>query len=409
MKHPTSGVSLLWLTALLNHLAATTQGQTWETVFSSEPMENSDALVRKIVVDPFAPPTAAPSRLFVGMDCRCFPEDLLLVSLTDSTSQSRSPEPRQGVFDIGFDPSSRNLFALSRYGDWNVRRSMDQGATWKVVDTLASLVDSAAPSSRNGPRCFARDDQGNLYVAGTLHTSRLPDSFQWIVRKSGDQGSSWQTVHESTGVRGGPGIFVSSTNGGLFALVQSSSASWTVRRSRDGGTSWQQVDAYNPGLSVATSIISDPRGSIYVAGHTVGVGEPWRWEVRLSDNGGNSWKTISPKTATARRKGVVGGIAVDPVGNLFIAGCLDAWAVARRTPDGVWQQAEFPLGSEYSSQASAIAVDAVGNVFVAGRVWSIESGTLAEGLLVQRLGATTLLPLEARQPGGGKRGRQVEP
>lgn len=190
------------------------------------------------------------------------------------------------------------------------------------------------------------------------------------------------------------------THGGLFVLVQTSSAAWTVRRSRDGGTSWLQVDNYKPGLStVATSIISDLRGRIYVAGYTVG--EPWRWEVRQSDNGGTSWKTISPKTATAQYNGVAGGIAIDPSGNLFIAGSLDAWAVARRTPEGVWQEPEFPLGSDFPSQANAITVDAVGNVFVAGRVWSSKSGTRAEGLLVQRLAATTLPPLEASQTGGG--------
>lgn len=160
MKHPPSRMGLLWLIALLNQLTATTHGQTWETVFSTPLTENSNAIARKILLDPFAPPTAVPLRLFVGMDI--FLEDLLVVNLSDATSQNRSPETIQGLFDLGFDPSSQNLVALSRYGDWNVRRSTNQGATWDVVDSLASPVGSENLLSQNGPRCFVHDDQGNL-------------------------------------------------------------------------------------------------------------------------------------------------------------------------------------------------------------------------------------------------------
>src|SRR5262249_3643690 len=75
---------------------------------------------------------------------------------------------------------------------------------------------------------------------------------------------------------------------------------------------------------------------------------------------------------------------------------------ARRTPDGVWQDTEFPFGTEAGwvpSAAEAITMDTVGNVLVAGELRSRESGTLTTSLVIQKLAARVLPPLAARHSG----------
>lgn len=378
--------------------------QSWETVFTVPPAQIPDSThyydrrPSAILPDPFAPPGSAVSRLFVGMGSDKHP--LYVVDLHNGTGTGTTAGDWRPISRFGYDPSSQSLFALGGGGRWVVRKSTDQGVSWTVVDSLTN--------SYSYPGCFLRDDEGNSFVSGTLGGSNY-GSYSWIVRKSTDQGTTWTTVYQLPNARGGHGVFVPGSAGGLFVLAPSAPQQWIVRRSRDAGATWQIVDSfYKAGkITGATAIVSDAQGRIYVAG----VSEPdvtdGTWEVRVSENGGDSWKTISPPAATAQINSTVSEIIVDPAGNLFVAGLLDAWAVARRMPDGVWQAPEFPFGTEAGwvpTAARAMAVDTVGNIFVAGTVKSggpwLGTGTvITSSLVVQKLAATVLPPVRIARAG----------
>lgn len=334
--------------------------------------------------DPFGPPESGNSRLIVGMYAD--DQDLYRINLTNGAFQGQLlTDPPFGVRRLAYDAASGNLFAISYFG-WQVRLSSNQGALWTLVDSFA---DAAYPSG------LVVDNAGNIYVCG--NTNAANGSPTWFVRKSSDHGLTWSTVDRlsNAGATGGI-LFVPGNQGGLFVAGWRSTGVWTVRRSRDAGATWQQVDSF--GLSgkgtYAQAMASDARGRIFVAGYSSP--DPVRWEVRMSENGGITWKTISPPNATAQINGVPWGIVVDWAGNLLVAGTLDAWAVARRTPDGLWHEPEFPFGAEAGwvpSQASAVTIDTVGNVLVAGRVRSGWPGTIINTMVIQKLAPTVLPPL----------------
>lgn len=378
-----SGTRLLMLTLLLG-FAAATRGQEWETIFTLPPPAVDERAT--LFLPPFPTPTA---QLWIGINRT--DRGLAILDLATDTSSVENFFD-QGVYEFGFDPVSDSIYALGGGGaggaGWNVRRSSDHGASWTVVDSLPNI-------SRFGPRHFARDDEGNLYVSGYDSPSGdVPTT--WIVRKSTDGGSVWTTVHELYDAVARKVIFVPGAKGGLFSVVRPWNAmAWTVRRSRDGGVTWPVVDSFvRPGKSTdILSITSDPQGRIYAAGFSEP--DPSRWELRMSEDGGDSWKTISPPF-TAQRYAYVRAMAVDASGTLFVAGGLDGWAVARRTTDGVWLDPELPFGTGFlAGSASAITIDKNGNIFVGGNTWL--GGDFVTTLAIQKLAATVPPSLEMQR------------
>lgn len=383
------------LVALLALSATGLFAQGWETVFTLPPAKYPDSSYyyerwpTSLLQDPFGPPDSGSSRLMVGMDSE--DQHLYRINLTSGTSQGRLFDLPGEVGSLAYDPVTGNVFASSRFG-WRVRSSVDQGESWTHVDSFAG----------NGATTgMTVDAVGNLYVCGNTNAANGRPT--WFVRKSADQGTTWSTVDRVASANAIGILFVPGTQGGLFVAGSRESGGWVVRRSRDAGVTWQQVDSFvrSGKDTFAGAMASDAWGRVYVAGRSSP--DPVRWEVRLSEDGGSTWKTISPPNATAQSFGLPGALVVDWSGTLFLAGTLDAWAVARRSPDGVWEDPEFPFGIEagwVASQATAMTMDAAGNILVAGRVRSwVEPDRVGDSLVIQRLAATVLPPLTVEHSG----------
>ena len=264
MKTPTHHLRGSLLAGFLSIFSFTALGQGWENILMFP--AGSGASIANILLDPFSD-ELSPRRVFVSgyrNDTEFRGTKLLVLDRLTGAYEERAlfPDSWQGA--IGFDPLSRSLFALFGNGGWEVRKSVDAGTSWSVVDTFR--LD---PQKDAYPGNFTTDDLGNLYASGlALDASSFG---HWIVRKSADQGKNWSIVDNVASVISPPKMhFVAGTNGGLFVASTRNSGStysWLVRRSRDAGTTWTTVNTFAGSGSVsAQAITSDASGTVFVAG-----------------------------------------------------------------------------------------------------------------------------------------------
>lgn len=381
------------MTTLLAAGVASAAAQDWETVFTfSGPGEHVPSVIMQ---DPFGPPESATSRLIVGMESSIY--DLVWVNLLDGTWRGQTVSG-SNTSDLTYDPSSAGLLLASR-SPWAVLRSLDRGISWTPID-----------AADGGPTDLTFDDRGNIYVCGTEYSAAIR-AYVWHVRRSSDHGKTWSTADRLSKASADGGLLLMpGTRGGVFVAGWREGGAagtiWTVRRSRDQGATWQQVDSFShPSRSTgASAMATDARGRIFVVG---GSGlDPVSWEVRVSEDGGDTWATISPPQAFSYGEGVSNPRAavVDGSGRLWIAGSLGGcWAVTHRTADGVWQDIDFPFGQDCGfppPEAYAIGLDVLGNILVAGREWLDPNDPVAmDRLVIQRRMATELPPLTIKQAG----------
>lgn len=81
---------------------------------------------------------------------------------------------------------------------WIVKQSMDNGKTWVDRD----LFEGHSRTFSTIPYSMIKDPSNNIYVLGKK-VNRKPGNFQllyneWVVRKSSDQGLTWNTVDEQS-------------------------------------------------------------------------------------------------------------------------------------------------------------------------------------------------------------------
>jgi hypothetical protein len=265
-----------------------------------------------------------------------------------SESESDGYLPR-----IGFHPTSGALLlrTVTSTG-WDIRKSDDRGASWTLVDSFAH--PSGGTFFRVGG--FAVDDQGNIFVAGRT-SNTLGDPKDGIIRKSADNGETWVTVDsDATGYKAM--AFVPGPMGGLFAVGGTSARTWRARRSRDSGVTWETLSLTGDGY--AETVGSDTLGNIYVGGCC-----PPNPPLRISSDGGNSWRTLPfPQTGAN-----IDHLMTDVPGNLY---ALASWGVAgvptysvfRRSLNGQWED----LGPNTASTVTlyGLALDDVGNLYAIG-------------------------------------------
>ena len=230
---------------------------------------------------------------------------------------------------------------------WLVRKgtfsSADQTWSWATVDDVGSSTPRGiafVPPNSNLPN-------GAVFAVG--YTYEASDEDVPLVRRSLDGGATWDTV-DVFGPVGvfGPGAFdayaVCSDASGDVYVVGSSQVSasnahseWLVRKSSDAGTTWQTADTYEFADGGSPSgIVMASAGNPVVVGDDHGSDGHWHWVVRRPANG--AWTTIDYYPALGTGSDAVPwGVAADAAGNLLVTGrATDAsgshWLVRRLPP-----------------------------------------------------------------------------
>ncbi len=275
-----------------------------------------------------------------------------------------------------------------------VRKSVDQGASWTVIEDFES-----APYGRAIFLSLGSDPAGHLYAAGYVTDNR--GQTRWLVRRGRDGGSAWATMDEFT-LPGGQMAMAKcltvDSQGGLYvagygdkpiaADSPTRAQHWLVRQSRDGGQTWSTIDTYSRGLDTRAAAILSTSEGLLVAGSARGADrEPSeRWLVRkgVEDASGDfSWETVdayAPQGLDDSGQGRlsdVHGLGQDAQGNLYAVGRSFSraddgknphWIVRRSSNRGAdWAVVDtFQLESGMFATARAVAVDWKG-IYVVGQ------------------------------------------
>jgi hypothetical protein len=275
--------------------------------------------------------------------------------------------PSGGLFTAGevWDP-------VSGTKNWVVRRSTDQGATWRTVD----MFDEGTVSK---PSCgdIKVTASGEIYAAGVAGSN----SPTWVVRKSADNGATWATVDSflpdgvcqarAIGIHSSGSVFACGTVGGSFFA---SVGVWTIRRTQDGGVTWSTVDSLeSEDASDAYAIAVDGSGAIYVSGAGRQFGVEY-WMVRRSVDGGATWATVD-KFNLPDNAGVIGTAIAFTSSTIYVCGvggATNRWLVRKGTPAAsgsiTWITSDdFQMVPGQNARPNGIVCDRAGNVYVSGR------------------------------------------
>ncbi len=257
-----------------------------------------------------------------------------------------------------------------------VRRSQDGGSTWVTIDDFQ--LSSGKSSSTND---LTFDSAGNIYSVGYGYDAS--DYGHWIIRKSLDGGASWIVVDDfayaATFISMPNSIHIDNS-GNIFVagdgLDSSNVFHWLVRKSSDNGLSWSTVDDYILAAgkdSNASAIIADSIGTLYTVGFAEDSGGKSFWVVRKSSDLGATWGTVDSFQYIATRNALAQGVAVNNSGHIFVTGygLETSWnhVITRRSTDG---GATWAIIDDYLYSASghnysyAVTLNNLGDIFTAG-------------------------------------------
>jgi len=259
---------------------------------------------------------------------------------------------------------SGTLWATSSLNstNWLTHSSTDGGAAWV-------LSDSYRGNGRNAvPFCTTVDPAGRIFVGGFVWDAQGKQHF--FVRRSMDNGATWKTVDDLAGsisrVEG-----IAATPTAVVAAGRLSNV-WLVRRSTDGGNTWTSTDTFrlsSGAPSYAYGVATDANGNFYVTGQavsTVNKVSQAHWITRKSADNGSTWRTVDDFVSAG---GWPRGVTVDAFGRVFVTGAVGNLWTVRGSADGgaTWTTTDnFNLTPTGTSTARAVDADASGNVFVTG-------------------------------------------
>lgn len=290
-----------------------------------------------------------------------------------------------------------DCIGIGRQG-WIIRESFDWGATWLDADSMNPFQNDLGGSCAD----LKIHPSGDVYACGGKVNGG------WVIRKRPAGGGSFITVFEQSPNASTPGGRAYQIgfdfNGNVFAVgdvVDSAGYStWTVRRSDDQGATWETVvDSFRTAewtSSTAHGIAVTESGTIYVTGQAFYSSRRnggWRWVVRTSNDGGHTWSISDNTTA-----GVSGrGVAVDADGKPYVCGYGNGTWLVRKLSEvttmkkgkpvatPTWNTIDqFQFAPGQAARANGITIDIAGNLYVSG---SAKDATGVDHWIVRKLAA----------------------
>jgi hypothetical protein len=289
---------------------------------------------------------------------------------------------------VAVDAAGRVYVVGTANGHAIVRYSGDGGANWSTrADFVYPPGTNNAAGTNNLFNAITINQQGDLYVGGASAAFvGGVNAGRWIVRRSRDQGISWETVDDYWQPRIGPeqgtngAVYSLSTDGqgrvygtGLMLPTGPSYLRWWVRGSDIGGTNWNTKLVLFSGYA-GVSQLTWAGEDVYVTGSASDSVTTTGLMLRSSDFG-VTWSTNFESTSENYP-----AITSDRPGNIYAAGNRSSsnsydWVVRKATPGGTnWTVLDtVPYGdlSQSGNQQAnpkSIAVDAAGDVLVAGQL-----------------------------------------
>jgi len=271
-----------------------------------------------------------------------------------------------------------------------VRYSPDGGSTWITRDDFVY-----GSSTNNVFNAVMVDNQGTVFVGGGSGGYGGNGNGHWIVRRSTDQGLTWETVDDYWRPPNPPGL--PGTNGIVYSLCSDGHGrvygagplimtycpcynTWWVRGSSIGGTNWDTKLVYFSGyggIRGATCAGDD----VYVTGSADGEDMADLGLILRSSDHGASWTP-----AFALLHDYHDALTADSAGNLYSAGnsvtsTSIVFLVRQSAPGGTnWVTLDsssyepslngLPVSGGFYLYPTSIAVDAAGNVCVAGTTYN---------------------------------------
>jgi uncharacterized delta-60 repeat protein len=257
-----------------------------------------------------------------------------------------------------------------------------------VGSTVWSARFEEDPNSINEPTALAVDSAGNVYVTGYASGSANHSEYitlkydrngtrQWVAKHAGVPDSS----NVATSIALDPRGFVYVTG---YSYGNATSLDYlTIKYSSNGVEQWSaRYDGNAHGVDIATKVVLDIAGNVYVTGYSAGEGSGYDYStVSYTPQGGQRWNTRynSPSSGDdfAVALVVADSARVVVTGSSFMPGSgYDYVTEAYSSLGQLLWSARYNGPANGDDVAVDVGCDATGNAYVAGT--STGTGTLQD-------------------------------
>lgn len=193
-------------------------------------------------------------------------------------------------YDVCFVPRLGNnpepaVFVAGHFnGRWTVLRSVDRGGSWQEPLQARWPEDGSIASAYD----VASDSDGNVYVAGVR--GRNGQNNGWVLRRSEDGGTSWQTLLDQPSADGSWAGRLSVDERDVITLAggvvgADGTPRWAIVRNSPGQAwfgsptaSWETLlyplGANTPSPSKGRGVVSDASGNTFMIGDVIDWTDP---------------------------------------------------------------------------------------------------------------------------------------